>query len=318
MNPLGRQILKDVSRSFYLSMRLLPRPMREPVSLAYLLARASDTLADTPTSDPKLRLRLLERFLPALKNEQRAPWLDELNTAFVPLQKHEGEKALLVNMDGVFRWYDSLTQEGVDGGDDPYYSTGFGADQKRSIMTVLEHIIRGQRLDIERFELSEGFRFSLDAELEEYCYLVAGCVGEFWTEIGEMTLGDFSNVDSARLKRWGANYGKGLQLINILRDAPEDLANGRCYFPEVNSSNRSTLMVELNRWRQRAREYLQDGMSYAESIQHRRARTATVLPCLIGERTLDLLDEANWEDLEQGIKIPRRSVYHCAMQAFFF
>src|SRR5207245_8995081 len=40
-------LLRQVSRSFYLSLAVLPRPLREPIGLAYLLARAADTVADT-------------------------------------------------------------------------------------------------------------------------------------------------------------------------------------------------------------------------------------------------------------------------------
>ncbi|MCI0869448.1 MAG: squalene/phytoene synthase family protein, partial [Chloroflexi bacterium] len=40
-------LLKGVSRSFYLTLRVLPGGIREPVGLAYLLARAADTIADT-------------------------------------------------------------------------------------------------------------------------------------------------------------------------------------------------------------------------------------------------------------------------------
>eukprot|EP01034_Spumella_vulgaris_P003029 gene3029-3914_t len=37
-------LLRGVSRSFYVSIRLLPGPLREPVAAAYLLARATDTI----------------------------------------------------------------------------------------------------------------------------------------------------------------------------------------------------------------------------------------------------------------------------------
>jgi farnesyl-diphosphate farnesyltransferase len=52
-------LLKGVSRSFYLTLRVLPAGMRDPVGLAYLLARAADTIADTSLIDPAQRLALL-------------------------------------------------------------------------------------------------------------------------------------------------------------------------------------------------------------------------------------------------------------------
>ena len=320
MNPLGQQILKDVSRSFYLSMRVLPKAMREPISLGYLLARASDTLADTVELEAPLRSEMLTGFAGIMQGADRVDWIQRLNEEVIPKQQHTGEKTLLENMESVFSWFDSLQVPSTSKNTDHYQapeSQSIESRQYAAIQTVMSHILRGQRLDIERFELQQGFHFTLDAQLEEYCYLVAGCVGEFWTEIGTISLGGFSRVDSARLKRWGANYGKGLQLINILRDLPSDLQANRCYLPAVDSSDKQSLMTESARWRARARTYLEEGRSYAESLLHRRTRAATALPGLIGERTLDLMDSADWVELEQGVKIPRREVYRCVWESLF-
>ena len=42
-----QDLLKQVSRSFYLTLRVLPHSINEQLRLAYLLARAADTVADT-------------------------------------------------------------------------------------------------------------------------------------------------------------------------------------------------------------------------------------------------------------------------------
>src|ERR1700753_1476657 len=52
-------LLKSVSRSFYITLRVLPAVMRDPIGLAYLLARAADTIADTSLISPEKRLELL-------------------------------------------------------------------------------------------------------------------------------------------------------------------------------------------------------------------------------------------------------------------
>ena len=299
-------------------MRALPKAMREPVSLAYLLARASDTLADTESLDAGLRLEMLDGFREALDGADREEWVERIISEVVPLQRHEGEKALMKNMEGVFHWLDSLksgqASEGVYQAPD---SLAVATRQHAAILEVMSHILKGQRLDIERFELQQGFRFTLDAELEEYCYLVAGCVGEFWTEVGMVSLPGFSQLDEARLKRWGMNYGKGLQLINILRDLPSDLKAGRCYLPEGDPADPVSMLEQSARWRARARQYLEEGHAYAQSLNLRRTRAATALPGLIGERTLDRMDQAEWRELEQGVKISRAQVYRCAIESFF-
>jgi len=301
MAALDSQILKDVSRSFFLSMRVLPKPMRAPISLGYLLARASDTLADTVSLAPELRLEMLDGMAEVLKQGDRDRWLDRLSREVIPCQTHEGEITLLQNMRGVFDWLDGLKSD----------------EQRASILRVLGHILRGQRLDIERFELQSGFVFSEDAQLEEYCYLVAGCVGEFWSEVGTAELPRFSSQDLPQLKTWGGNYGKALQLINILRDLPNDLKAGRCYLPGVDPQNKEALLQESTRWRQQARLYLKDGEAYAQSLRSLRVRMATALPGKIGTQTLDLMDEADWETLSRGVKITRNEVYRCAWKAMF-
>ena len=60
ISTLRRSILSRVSRSFYLSIRLLPKKLRDPVSLGYLLARASDTIADTAEAPIALRTEKLQ------------------------------------------------------------------------------------------------------------------------------------------------------------------------------------------------------------------------------------------------------------------
>ncbi|MGB1259233.1 MAG: squalene/phytoene synthase family protein [Akkermansiaceae bacterium] len=320
MTSHSREILKNVSRSFYLSIRLLPAAMREPVSLGYLLARISDTLADTANLPADIRLQSLCDFRKILHGADATPWLERVKSEIIPHQTHTGERALLENIQPILDWLHSLSERDATGAS-PYESITMEAQQHAAILTVMGHILRGQQLDIERFELQENFQLTLDSELEEYCYLVAGCVGEFWTEIGFVSLGDFSSVAPARLKQWGANYGKALQLINIIRDLPKDIAGAeacpRCYLPNVDTNDRDALMAEAARWRARARSYLENGVQYTETLTSRRTRIATALPGLIGSGTLDLLDQADWQAWSNGVKVPRSEVYHCVWQAMF-
>ena len=119
------------------------------------------------------------------------------------------------------------------------------------------------------------------------------------------------------MMEWARAYGRALQLINILRDLPKDLENGRCYLPGVDAGDIEALMAESKRWCARERSYLEEGKSYSESLIHRRTRAATALPGLIGERTLDLLDTSDWSQLSQGVKVSRGEIYRCAWEALF-
>jgi farnesyl-diphosphate farnesyltransferase len=185
---------------------------------------------------------------------------------------------------------------------------------------VLAKISRGQTLDLERFGVSGEVRaLANGAELDEYTYLVAGCVGEFWTRLCFAHVKNFSERSESEMRELGARYGQGLQLINILRDAGDDLRHGRCYFPADELQSVGVTPAEvlnqparvepvINRWRSQAGHGLEAGIEYACAIRNRRIRFATVLPALIGARTLALLRDGGPTIFERRIKVPRREL----------
>ena len=117
----------------------------------------------------------------------------------------------------------------------------------------------------------------------------------------------------------GQHYGMGLQLINVLRDAGSDLRAGRCYFPEHELSaahlSPSQILSEPERfqpiyrtWLEKAKASLTSGMEYSRAIENRRVRAATVLPALIGARTLALLEASGPAALQRTVKLRRAEV----------
>lgn len=292
-------LLKRVSRSFYLSLRLLPGPMRGAASLAYLLARASDTLADSATAPPALRLDCLERFSRYLRDGQPAPWPDAILQGI-----HDpAEKQLLLETPSL------LTALG-----------DFPAAEAELIREVVSIIITGQSLDLVRFgEASSENPVVLpdDATLDDYTWRVAGCVGEFWTRLGLLTLGTaYSNKPADVLVAQAVRYGRGLQLVNILRDLPADLAHGRCYLPLPDPGETGRLLQEHARWLETARGHIAAGFTYSAALPSRRLRTASVLPALIARETLDLLAAAGPAVLRGRIKVTRSAVYRSLFRGF--
>jgi farnesyl-diphosphate farnesyltransferase len=155
--------------------------------------------------------------------------------------------------------------------------------------------------------------------LDEYTYLVAGCVGEFWTRLCFAHVKNFSEHSESEMRELGVRYGQGLQLVNILRDAGDDLRHGRCYFPadelqalclQPGEVLRQPARVGpvINRWRYQAGHGLEAGIEYACAIRNRRIRFATALPALIGARTLALLRDAGPAIFERRVKVSRREV----------
>ena len=208
-------ILKSVSRSFYLTIKLLPRSLREPVSLAYLLARATDTMADTATIPAATRLTTLQSFARVIAGELEFSAVAESFREFAAQQRDPHERRVIEQLRSCVDWLTKL-----------------GAADREDIRSVLQTIVRGQALDLKRFE-DPGRTTSLRTavELDEYTYLVAGCVGEFWTKLGFRHLARFAIRSPEEMTRLGIEYGKGLQLINVLRDRGADFRNGRGYLP---------------------------------------------------------------------------------------
>ena len=296
-------ILRSVSRSFYLSLRVLPRPLRDPLSLAYLLARATDTIADTPEPPAELRAEALRNLAGAIQGEAPAETAANIRNSFAPLQSDEAERALIDALPAALEWLEL-----------------FADRDRREVREVLKRINKGQRLDLERFGAGAGIQsLTTAADLDEYTYLVAGCVGEFWTRICFAHVQNFSARTESEMLALGVQYGKGLQLINILRDMGLDLRAGRCYLPvdELHSlgvtpenilGHPARAEPIIRRWCEKAESGLEAGIEYACAIRSRRIRFATALPALIGARTLSLMREAGGEVFERTVKVSRAEV----------
>ena len=188
--------------------------------------------------------------------------------------------------------------------------------QRASVEKVVGIITEGQKWDLERFEGEGIMSLESDEELRNYTYQVAGCVGEFWTEIGFGQGEEFANCGEDEMMAWGQAYGRSLQLINILRDVPEDLQNGRCYLPSGHEVK--DLMKARGKWIAEARDGLWQADRYAEALAGKRMRFGTVLPAMIGRATLDLLEEASWDDWQRGVKVTRPEVKKMMVKAAKF
>ncbi len=296
-------LLRSVSRSFYLSIRFLPAQLREPIALAYLLARSTDTVADSAQISADMRLDGLNLLSNGIQGIASRDVVVDLITSLVSVQTNAAERQLLESLPACIAWLDRLEHS-----------------DRNDIRTVLEKIVRGQMLDLKRFgDPTEIRALGTAADLDEYTYLVAGCVGEFWTQLCFRHVRNFASRTEDEMLPLGKRYGMALQLINVLRDVGSDLRAGRCYFPEyeLNAAHLtpSQILSQPERfqaiyrpWLEKAKGGLEAGMEYTRAINNRRVRAATALPALIGSRTLSLLQIAGSGALRQSVKIPRNEV----------
>src|SRR6185369_10699959 len=208
-------LLKATSRSFYLTLRILPEPVRPQIGLAYLLARTTDTIADTQIVPVAERVAALGQLRARILGQQSG------RMEFKALAQHQGspsERAILERVEETL----GLLEECVP-------------EDRVLIREVLRIITSGQELYLTRFAGASAdhlVALRTEAELDDYTYRVAGCVGEFWTRICRAHLFKAAKLDDETLQKQGVRFGKGLQLVNILRDLAADLRQGRCYLPE--------------------------------------------------------------------------------------
>jgi farnesyl-diphosphate farnesyltransferase len=299
-------LLKDVSRSFYLTLRVLPGKIRPQIGLAYLLARTADTIADTELVPLEQRLQALQGLRERILGRNAAP-LDlgalagkqGLPAERILLEKCEASLALLTTL---------LTADG------------------ELVRAVLKTITSGQELDLRRFAGASAevvMALGTDEELDDYTYRVAGCVGEFWTKLCRTRLFPNAPLDDGSLLTNGARFGKGLQLVNILRDLPRDLRHGRCYLPAerlaafglkpqdlLDPANEPRLRPLYGAYLDRAEAHLLAGWNYTNALPRRsvRVRLACSWPILIGRETLKLLRAGKFLDPQQRIKVSRQQV----------
>jgi farnesyl-diphosphate farnesyltransferase len=307
---LTTALLRRVSRSFYLSLAVLPRAVRPTIGLAYLFARASDTIADTRLIDRASRIAHLETLRAALEGGDAGQLATVVDALTAP-QALRSERALLERLPECLAAYRALP----------------AADRAR-VRAVLTTIMEGQVQDLRIFPgEDEGKLAALEtrADLDRYTYLVAGCVGEFWTEVHVAHRPRLRHWDLPRMRALGVRLGKGLQLTNVLRDLPRDLRQGRCYLPRqdlarlgleprdlLDPTRAPAARPVLREWLDTALDHYEAGWQYTFAIPRREARMrlACAWPLLIGLRTLDLLAASpNWLDPAATLKVPRVRVY---------
>ncbi len=303
-------LLKQVSRSFYLTLRVLPGAIRPQIGLAYLLARTTDTIADTeivPLEQRLAALRQLRQAILAADNDDSRPPLQ-----FGELAKHQGSPAERILLQRVDEALDILRS--------------FDPEDRQRVRAVLETITSGQELDLTRFDGASAkniIALQTDEELDDYTFRVAGCVGEFWTKMCRARLFSSDELDDAFLLRSGVRFGQGLQLVNILRDLPKDLRSGRCYLPQSRLAATGLAPGDLlaptaeprlrplyNQYVALAEAHLAAGWAYTNALPWRsaRVRLACAWPILIGLKACAKLRSGNALEASQPVKISRREV----------
>ena len=269
-------LLRNHARTFALTLAILPRSLREPLGVTYLLARASDTIADAGMISRERRVALLEELESTLSGgSPKARW------GWAPvMMSGELDASQAELMAAVPRLINAL-------------EISFDRDE---LFKLWRLILEGQLFDLRRFPSDEPLNRE---ELERYCFLVAGSVGECWTRLLSVHAPDRLMLPMTEMIPLGIAYGKGLQLLNILRDRAEDRSLGRVY----------ARVEELAGLFALAEEWLALGERYLEHLRPGRILFATALPLDLAWSTLAKLKDPDLHSSLNGLKLNRWEVY---------
>jgi len=207
-------LLQRTSRTFALAIPLLPEPTRNQVGIAYLLFRIADTFEDAVLWTRERRLEALTRFVELLDQDPTAAEALAAECLREPPLEHAGYRELLARMPLVLR--------------------DFGALPLIARVAVRRHLVRsidGMKQFVRRSDEQNRLTLSNIEDLRDYCYSVAGIVGEMLTELYLLDRAELA-ASAEELRNRAASFGEGLQLVNILKDAPRDAEEGRVYIPD--------------------------------------------------------------------------------------
>jgi farnesyl-diphosphate farnesyltransferase len=205
------QILPHVSRTFALTIPQLPPALSTPVTSAYLLCRIADTIEDEPALSAAETLAFLQRFSAVVAGTGEPGALARDLEHRLSERTLPTERDLVSNMDRVVRVTSKL-----------------GEAQHAAIQRCVELMCYG----MPRFQFNASVKgLAKSSDLDDYCYYVAGVVGEMLTDL----FCDYS-ADIARrragLSALAASFAQGLQMTNILKDVWEDRSRGVCWLPQ--------------------------------------------------------------------------------------
>jgi phytoene/squalene synthetase len=256
--------LDAVSRSFALCIPQLSPPFRDQVALSYLLFRVLDTVEDAQFSDRKVQALQFESFRRFLREKPARGQIDRFREAFPP-SLSDGERALLADTEILI----------ADAHDLP-------APARTIILDGLDRMAQGMALYAMR---PPPLRLVDLEDVDRYCCVVAGIVGELLTRLWALGGGDPPSLLSAY------RFGLFLQKVNILKDQAEDEAGGRFLVPD-----RRELLASLRSDAEGALSYL-----FALPRSERGYRTFCAWSLMLGAASLQAMED------DGGVRESRRA-----------
>jgi farnesyl-diphosphate farnesyltransferase len=205
------RILPHVSRTFALTIPQLPPALRTPVANAYLLCRIADTIEDETAPSAAATLVLLQRFVAVVCGREDADLLAQDIAPQLSERTLPAERDLILNMKRVVGSTARLDEQ-----------------PQAAIQRCVDIMCRGMH----QFQQTASLRGLPHAtDLDDYCYYVAGVVGEMLTELF-CSYSVQARQQHGALSELSVSFAQGLQMTNILKDVWEDHSRGACWLPQ--------------------------------------------------------------------------------------
>jgi farnesyl-diphosphate farnesyltransferase len=218
------QILPHVSRTFALTIPQLPGELRIAVTNAYLLCRIADTIEDEPALSPVETLSFMQRFMEVVAGRGEPDALAQALRTRLSDRTLETEHALVSQMRVI------------------NVTAALSPAQRAAIHRCVELMCYG----MPRFQSTASLRgLPRLADLDEYCYYVAGVVGDMLTEL----FCEYSPAIARNrpgLQSLAVSFAQGLQMTNILKDVWEDRSRGACWLPQEIFSRHGVDLARLS------------------------------------------------------------------------
>jgi farnesyl-diphosphate farnesyltransferase len=300
----AKAILPGVSRTFALSIRLLPGSLGRAVLAAYLLCRIADTVEDDHAMSPERKGTLLDLLVRALDDTAEAERFPAVANELVAGEPAHVE--LVGHADHVFLLYRSLPER-----------------SRLRVRHWVTEMASGMKKFAQRYP--RGIRIGSLEEYREYCYYVAGTVGHMLTDLWHVHTRAIGVAEYRVLWKRCRAFGEGLQTVNILKDIAWDATRENAiYIPEeslrVRGSSHATLLspdhaaashAVVEEFIQLAWRDLDQALEYFVAIPRRAIsiRAFCVLPLLFAYATLrELARSRSMLRTGETVKISRAEV----------
>lgn len=319
----AKEMLQRVSRTFALNIRVLPETrLGRPILLAYLFCRMADTVEDSPHLPAQEKVHLLELFAQIFLQDQ-ASWHDSAAkfTAALPaswIHSTDDEEFLCVHCE----WVVSLFFE-------------LPGKVQAPIVQCVREMCDGMGRFALRQESRAGQWLTIEdeADLEQYCYFVAGVVGDMLCDLFYAQSPFINKLRHQRMRKLAVSFGLGLQLVNIIKDAMEDSTRDVCFIPlawmrEEGFSHPAELFSDqadkaarqrvMHKMINKAWRHLQDALDYTVLIPclEPRLRLFCQWPMLMAAETLTGAGNgAALFNADQKLKISRADVKRIIQQS---